>query len=50
MKKLESLKIKKFDKINLSHIRGGQGGEASISDCTTLNLTKVRATREIKES
>lgn len=48
MKKLESLKNKKFDKINLSLIRGGQGNESSISDCTTLNLTKVRATREIK--
>lgn len=48
MKKLESLKNKKFDKINLSLIRGGQGREPSISDCTTLNLTKVRATGEIK--
>lgn len=44
MKKLESLKNKKFDKINLSLIRRGQGSEPSISDCTTLNLTKVRAT------
>lgn len=31
MKKLESLKNKKFDKINLSLIRGGQGNESSIS-------------------
>lgn len=52
MKKLESLKGKKFDRQAMNTIKGGHSGlENSIDatgDCTTLNMTKVRSTGEVK--
>ena len=48
-KKLESLKGKKFNRQEMNIIKGGNTDlESSIGDCTTLNLTKVRSTGEVK--
>ncbi|HFK5587338.1 TPA: hypothetical protein ACGZ92_003567 [Elizabethkingia anophelis] len=51
-KKLQSLKDKKFGRSELALIKGSglaQGPEEFIKgDCTTLNLTTVRATGEVK--
>ncbi|SDQ29329.1 hypothetical protein SAMN05421664_1010 [Chryseobacterium soldanellicola] len=47
--KLESLKGKKFDKQAMHTIKGGKiGFQDSIGDCTTLNMTKVMSTGEVK--
>jgi len=48
MKKLESLKGKKFDRQAMNIIKGGIRREESIGDCTTLNMTKVMSTGEVK--
>ncbi|CAD7806523.1 hypothetical protein CHRY9390_01523 [Chryseobacterium aquaeductus] len=52
MKKLESLKGKKFDRQEMNTVKGGHSGLEnsieSIGDCTTLNMTKVRSTGEVK--
>ncbi len=51
-KKLESLTDKKFSRSQLALIKGSGGdqgpAESIKGDCTTLNLTTVRATGEVK--